>query len=86
MIIKFNGGRGALLCEHCKIIVMDDLHQYEREALEKMNLNGEHWLCERCAPDRQKLQNTRFVDVVNEIAPEHIERRRRSIVDRYNQQ
>jgi hypothetical protein len=30
-IVKFNGGRGAILCNNCHTILMVDIHPYEVE-------------------------------------------------------
>lgn len=68
MILKFNNGRGALLCEHCSVIVMENMRDYEWQALTNMYESGYEWFCKTCAPDRQKSQALNFLDAVGKIA------------------
>lgn len=69
MILKFNNGRGAVLCEQCSIIIMQDMRDYEWHALQNMNDAGKEWFCKSCAPDIQKEQSLDFLDEVDKIAP-----------------
>ena len=69
MDIRFNGGRGALLCDKCRIIVMEDFRGYENDALKLLQANAVEWFCEECKPDAefQKAQALKFVEAVNKI-------------------
>lgn len=70
MILKFNSGRGALLCEQCRVIVMEDLRDYEWSALRHLDEDGKTWFCKGCSPEDniQKEQGFMFVNKVNEIS------------------
>jgi radical SAM superfamily enzyme YgiQ (UPF0313 family) len=76
MMLKFNGGRGALLCSTCRVIVMEDLHDYEFHALEIMLNAGCTWKCAKCSPAAQRKQNEKFIETVNSIAEEYSLKRR----------
>ena len=71
MILKFNNGRGALLCEQCSIIVMEDMKDYEWRALSDMEQNGYEWFCKECSPETQKQQGMDFVEEVNKHADKY---------------
>jgi hypothetical protein len=76
MMLKFNGGRGALLCSTCRTIVMEDLYDHELHALEILLNSGCTWKCAKCSPGVQRDQNEKFVAAVNSIADEYSLKRR----------
>ena len=67
MILKFNNGRGALICEQCRIIVMSDFLDIEWEALNILNDQAYEWFCSKCCETCQQDQDQKFINIVNEI-------------------
>ena len=49
-MLKFNGGRGAIICNKCRIVVKDDLSMMTKEVWEK-NLVKRHY-CGYCIQER----------------------------------
>ena len=52
-VFKYNSGKGALLCDNCKVIIKEGKHYSEEE---KMALKGNYFLpkqyCEKCKEER----------------------------------
>lgn len=68
MILKLNGGRGALLCDKCRVIVMEDFASYELKALIALSNTEGKWFCEECDPAVHKVQAEKLVAMVNQLA------------------
>jgi predicted NAD/FAD-dependent oxidoreductase len=83
MILKFNSGRGALCCEHCRVIIMEDFTDYDWEALCLLSDKNMEWLCKDCDPNGQRQQDEAFVNQVNEIAPKYIKQKQTQIKQKY---
>jgi hypothetical protein len=83
MILKFNNGNGALLCQHCKVIVMDNFVDYEWKALCNLNDQNNEWFCKDCDPKIQRQQDQLFVDEVNKIAEKYSSNRRNYLKTKY---
>lgn len=55
-IIKFNGGRGAILCNKCRVIIKEDL------ALEEFLGKTDLVLCHKCA---MKIVNKEYKKIID---------------------
>lgn len=83
MILKFNNGKGALVCENCNIIVMQDFHSYEWRTLNNLNDRKYKWLCNQCDTSVQLKQNLDYIDEVNKYADEFALQRRQELRRRF---
>jgi len=68
MNLKFNNGRGALICDQCSIIIMDRFFDYEWQALLEMQDKGFEWFCKSCCYACQNKQVETFINFCNEKA------------------
>lgn len=46
--VKFNGGRGALLCERCNRII--------REDFDPLTIEDKYYYCDRCKAEKPELE------------------------------
>lgn len=84
MILKYNNGRGALLCEHCRVIVMQDIRDYEWHALRELDNQDKKWFCKDCCDTCQHEQAVAFVETVNVIAPMYSENKQQELARKHN--
>jgi len=67
MQLKFNNGRGAILCDHCKVILLENLKDYEWLVFCELDRKGAEWFCEECQPNSKKEQDLQFLEVLNSM-------------------
>ena len=67
MILKFNNGRGAILCDSCKVIIQENFHLYEWKALIKLAETEGDWFCKKCSPVNYAEQERKFVEQVSKL-------------------
>ena len=69
MDLKFNSGKGAVLCSHCHVIIMHSLFAVEWQALRELDEEGVNWFCETCQPGEAfKDQGRQWISIINRIA------------------
>ena len=52
MEIKFNGGKGALLCDKCKVILMEGVVKRDWEVLDILNALKVDIICKECKENK----------------------------------
>jgi transcription initiation factor TFIIIB Brf1 subunit/transcription initiation factor TFIIB len=67
MQLKFNNGRGAILCDHCKVIIMENLKDYEWLAFCELDHKGAEWFCEKCQPNSELDQAKQLIETINNM-------------------
>jgi hypothetical protein len=62
MNLKFNNGKGAILCSKCKKIIDEEFTCDEWRTFVKMQDEFPIWLCKECNYDAYVNQNKKFVE------------------------
>lgn len=85
MILKFNNGRGALLCEHCNIIIMENFLDYEWKALCSLNDKNMEWFCKECDPKGQQNQMNIYLNEIDFYAKSYSKEIQKRLKEKYKQ-
>lgn len=68
MQVKFNGGRGAVICEKCRVIILEGpFSKSEWDSLTEMSNLKDKWFCEKCDKENCVKQARRFIERSIEI-------------------
>ena len=65
LILKFNSGLGAVICNKCKTIIIENFYKKEWDALVIMSKKESAWYCPKCNLKNYKRMCDKFRKLVN---------------------
>jgi hypothetical protein len=76
MKLKFNSGRGAVICDNCSVIILQNFVDYESEALNNLSQTEGNWFCKKCDEQAYKQQQLTLLETINEISEKYQEKQK----------
>lgn len=68
MQVKFNGGKGAVICDKCRVIILEGpFSKSEWDILTQMVNDKEKWFCDECDKEKCIQQTRKFIEKSIEI-------------------
>lgn len=71
-ILKYNGGKGAALCENCRVIVESDFADFELEAIRNLKVPC---FCSDCDKEKNKTFCDTFELAIDKVLTQNEEER-----------
>lgn len=84
MILKYNNGRGAVLCDQCRVIIYSDFFDFELKAFSNLEIKNQEFFCKTCCYECFKNQWSIFLKEVDNISEEFSKNHREYLVKKYN--